>query len=110
MNWTIKIVVPEHFDGCDVVESKESVYEIPFEYFSDVFYVHRKNSLRRNSPYVITKSRVTGAWATNMVGVILDDNAHVGENEFDRLFTDRELAIERCLKLNSYRKVKIYGE
>lgn len=111
MKWFIKRVVPEHttWDGVHV-EYQEAETEIPFDCGDDVYYVHRKKWWKRNPPYVVTKCRVTGVWATNMVGVILDGNNHVGDNEFDRLFTDKEPAIELCLKLNRYRKVKIYGE
>lgn len=111
MQWTVKLVIPEHttYDGI-TVEQQEKEYNIPFELQEDVWYVHRKNWLKRNPPFVITKSRVTGMWATNMVGVILDGNNYVGDYEFDHLFTDREKAIEYCLKKNEHRKVKIYGE
>lgn len=111
MKWIIKQIIPEHreWDGF-LVEHQEAESEIPFEQGAVVYYVHRKNWTKRSSPYVITKSRVTGAWVTNMVGVILDGDNHVGEDEFDCIFTDREKAIEYCLKKNEHRKVKIYGE
>ena len=111
MNWTVKIVCPEHttYDGI-LVERQETEFNIPFAYFETVYYVHRKKWWKKSSPWAITKSRISGVWATNMVGVILDTNEHVEEDRFDRLFTDREAAIEFCLKKNEYRKVKIYGE
>lgn len=111
MKWIIKKVIPEHraYDGF-LVEHQETELEIPFELQEDVWYVHRKKWWRKKSPYVITKSRITGMWATNMVGVILLDNTHVGEDEFDRIFKDRDVAIEFCLKKNEHLKVKIYGE
>jgi hypothetical protein len=111
MNWIIKMIRPEHraYDGV-LIEHKETEYEIPFELHSDVYYVHRKKWWKRNSPYVITKCIVTGVWATNMIGVILNNTNHVGENEFDHIFVNREEAIEYCLKMNERRKVKIYGE
>ena len=111
MQWTVKLVIPEHtaYDGVPV-ERYEKEYTIPFELQEDVWYVHKKNWLRRRSPYVITKSRITGMWATNMVGVILNNNKYITEDSFDCLFTDRDLAIEYCLKKNEHQKVKIYGE
>jgi hypothetical protein len=111
VEWTIKIVVPEHktYDGI-TVERQEKEVTIPFSCYEAVYYVHRKKWWKSNSLYVITKCRVTGAWATNMVGVILDNDNHVGEDEFDRIFTDKEAAIEYCIKKNEFRKVKIYGE
>ena len=111
MNWIIKMVVPEHcaYDGVSV-EREEREVEIPFKRGADVWYVHRKKWWKRNSPYVITKCTVTGSWVTNMAGIILDGDNHVGEDEFDCIFTDRDAAIELCLKKNEQRKVKIYGE
>lgn len=111
MNYTIKMVIPEHraYDGIRV-ERQEREYEIPFASGTSVWYAHRKKWWKRNSPYVLTKCSITGMWATNTVGVILDGNNHISEDEFDRLFTDREAAIEYCLKKNSHMKVKIYGE
>ena len=111
LKWIIKTVVPEHrtYDGI-LVEHQETESEIPFEMGADVYYVHRKNWMKRNSPYVISKSLVTGAWVTNTVGVVLGGCTHIAEDEFDRLFTDRDKAIDYCLKKNAQRKVKIYGE
>ena len=111
MNWTIKMVSPEHktFDGVPI-ERQEKVFEIPFNYFDTVYYVHRKNWCKRNSPYVITKSEVRGVWATNTVGITLKDNTHISEDEFDRIFLNKTEAIEFCLKKNEHRKVKIYNE
>ena len=111
MQWNVKLIIPEHttYDGIPI-ERREKEYKIPFELQEDVWYVHSKKWWKKRSPYVITKSRVAGMWATNMVGVTLLDNTHVGEDEFDRLFTNREEAIEFCLKKNEHLKVKIYGE
>ena len=111
MQWTVKMVIPEHrtYDGIPV-ERQEKEYTIPFELREYVWYVHRKKRWKRQSPYVITKCTITGMWATNMVGVILDGHNYVGETEFDRLFTNRDEAIEYCLKKNEQRKIKIYGE
>lgn len=111
LQWTVKLVIPEHtaYDGI-LVERQEAEYTIPFELQEDVWYVHRKRWWKRNSPFVITKSCITGMWATNIVGVSLSNGDHIVEDSFDRLFTDREEAIEYCLKKNEHRKVKIYGE
>jgi hypothetical protein len=111
MNWTVKLIWPEHttYDGLPV-ERREENYEIPFKFHSDIYYVHRKNTLRKRSPYVITKGLITGMWATNTVGVIFNNSNHISEHEFDRLFINKDEAIEFCLKKNEHRKVKIYGE
>ena len=111
MNWTVKLVVPEHVDYDGIpVERREKEFEIPFKSFETVYYVHRKKWWKKSSPWVITKTEVTGMWATNTVGVTLTDNTHLCEDEFHWLFTNREEAIEFCLKKNEHRKVKIYGE
>ena len=109
MNWSIKTVIPEH-TTCDgiLVERQEKEYEIPFKYFEDVYYVHRKKWWKHNSPFVITKSKVNSVWATNMVGITLTDNTHIAEDDFDLVFVDKETAIECCIKKNEHRKVKIY--
>jgi hypothetical protein len=111
MKWVIKRVVPEHttWDGVHV-EYQEAETEIPFDNGATVYYVHRKKWWKNRSPYIVTKSTVTGVWATNVVGVILGGANYISEHEFDRLFTDKETAIEFCLKKNEHRKVKIYGE
>ena len=111
MKWIIKRVMPEHttWDGV-YYEYQEIETEIPFECCETVYYAHRKKWWKKNSPWVITKSEVIGVWATNTVGVTLKDNTHLCEDEFDRLFTNKEEAIEFCLKKDEHRKVKIYGE
>jgi hypothetical protein len=111
VNWTVKLIVPEHttYDGVPVAR-QEKEYEIPFKSYEDIWYVHRKKWWNSKSPWVITKSHITGMWATNTVGVILDGDNHIAESNFDRIFTDRTAAIEYCLKKNEHRKVKIYGE
>lgn len=111
MNWTIKLTVHEHkaYDGFPI-ERQERETEIPFACGDTVYYAHRKDWSKANSPFVVTKSSVTGVWATNIVGVILNGNEHVTEDEFKYLFIDRDAAIDFCLKQNERRKVKIYGE
>jgi hypothetical protein len=111
MKWIIKRVMPEltTWDGVHY-EYEESEIEIPFDCCETVYYVHRKKWWKKNSLWVVTKSKVIGVWATNVVGVTLKDNTHLCENEFDLLFKDKADAIEFCLKKNEHRKVKIYGE
>ena len=111
MNWTVKIVCPEHraYDGVPIPREEKEV-EVPFRCCETVYYVHRKNWCKKKSPWVITKSEVRSVWATDIVGVTLRDDTHISEDDFDLLFTDKEAAIEFCLKKNEHRKVKIYGE
>ena len=89
---------------------EDLTYHIPFECYQTVYYVHKKKPWKIHSKWVITKSAVTCMWATNTYGVTLSDNTYVCEDNFHRLFTNREEAIEFCLKKNAHAKVKIYGE
>ena len=111
MNYTIKMTIPEHhtYDGI-LVERKEVEHEVPFATDTTVWYAHHKKWWKRNSAYVLTKGRITGIWATHTIGVIFNGDQHIAEDEFDMLFTDREEALEYCLKKNAHRKIKIYGE
>lgn len=111
MHYTITLMIPEHrtYDGI-LIERQEVTKTLPFACGDDVYYVHRKKWWKDKSPFVITKSRVTGMWATNIVGVTLDGSNHVSEKSFDQIFKSRTEAIECCLKLNEHNKVTIYGE
>lgn len=99
MTWTITL----H-------STQEETCTIPFESFQTVYYAHRKKWWDSKSKWVISKCKVTGIWATNTYGVTLSNEEHIAESEFDCLFTDKESAIEFCLKKNAHSKVKIYGE
>ena len=101
MKWTITI---KHSDGA------ERRHDIPFECRQIVYYAHKKKWWKKNSKWVVSVCVVTGMWATNTYGVVLEDGEHICECEFDRLFTTKEEAIEFCLKKNAHAKVKIYGE
>ena len=46
-------------------------------------------------------------WASNVVGVELDNGERICDHSFDRLFVDREAAIDFCLRQNEKAKVKI---
>ena len=96
------------FDGYKY-EAKEWNFDCPFGSGEDVYDVYKEHRLFRKDRWVVRKSKVTGIWATNTYGVILDNNEHVPVDFFDRLFTDKEAAIEFCLKKNRQAKVKIYN-
>jgi hypothetical protein len=89
---------------------KDLTYHIPFECYQIVYYAHKKKPWKNHSKWVITKSTITGMWATNTYGVILSSSTYICEDDFHRLFINREEAIEFCLKKNAHAKVKIYGE
>ena len=73
---------------------------IPFE---NVWYCYKKGR-----KYVVRESEIRGIWATNIVGIILDNNWHISENEFNRLFKDKNKAIDWCVKQNQRGTVKVY--
>lgn len=95
-----------------VSDGEESIdtFECPFRYFQTVYYVYPQHRLFRKDRWVISRNRVTEVWATNIFGVCLDDGNHIHEGLFDRLFIDKEAAIEFCLKKNQQSKVKIYND
>lgn len=111
MEWTIKMREAERkdYDGY-VLPEKNVEYTIPFFCCQEVYYAHKKKWWKKKSPWVITKTRVDGMWATGTYGVTLRTGEHLHESEFKYLFTDRDDAIDFCLKKNEGNKVKIYGE
>ena len=90
--------------------SGSNTYEVPFKCRQVVYYAHKKKWWKKNSEWVVSVHKIMGMWATGVYGVILDNNEQISFCHFDELFTDREEAIEFCLKKNSHAKVKIYGE
>lgn len=103
MEWTVTMHYPEctDYDGY-VHEEKTTTVKIPFTARQTVYYAykHRKK-------WMLRKSMIVSIWATNMVGVELDNGEKIGDSYFDRLFTDREAAIDFCLRQNEKAKVKI---
>ena len=94
---TYKII----FDTKEHTKHKE--FDIPFEFHENVWYCHK-----RFGKYVVRESEIRGIWATNIVGVILDNNWHIWEDEFNRLFTNKNEAIDWCVKQNQRATVKVY--
>lgn len=111
MEWTIKTYYPERkfSDGSTRPEFTKE-YTIPFKSGDAVYYVHEEARFAQKHEWVISVCVVTGAWATDLCGVILDCDTYVSEYEFDQLFTDRDAALDFCVKKNAHAKVKIYGE
>ena len=110
MKWTVTIGSEEFtdYDGFKH-DAWSKTFEYPFECWQDVYYAYKENRFFRKPRWVIRKSKITGIWATNCFGVCLDNNEHIVEDSFDRLFTDKEAAIDFCLKKNRQLKVKIYN-
>lgn len=103
MKWTIIMDIPEHDTKFGHYEAEQKVFEIPYEPHETVWYCYKKGK-----KYVVRESMVFEVWATNMVGVRLDNNWCVSECEFDRLFKTKDEAIDFCLKANERSKVKVY--
>ena len=103
MEWTVTMHIPEHtdYDG-HVYEEKTTTVKIPFACRQTVYYAYK-----RRKKWMLRKSEVIAIWATNMVGVELDNGEKIGDSSFDRLFTDKESAIDFCLRQNEKAKVKI---
>ena len=111
MKWTITTHIKQYtdYDGY-VHEAKTETFECPFEYRQEVYYAYPKERLFRKTKWVILKTRISSVWATNCFGVCLEyDGNHIHEDLFYRLFTNKEDAIEFCLKKNRQSKVKIYN-
>lgn len=79
--------------------------EIPYGGWEKVWYCYKKRK-----KYVVRESEVRGVWATNIVGVTLDNHWHIAEDEFYRLFKDKNEAIDWCLKQNQRGTVKVYKQ
>ena len=81
--------------------------EVPFHPYQPVYYAYKKRK-----KWVLRKGIITGIWATNIVGVTLDNGWHIAEDEFKRLFKydDLDKAKDFCVKQSLREKVKVYGE
>lgn len=111
MEWIITMHSPEYIDYDGYVqEEKTKIFKCPFEFHQDIYYAFKKHRFLRKPKWAIYKGYVLSVWATNIVGVQLDNGWHIDEYNFDRLFTDRESAIEFCLKKNQQSKIKIYND
>lgn len=93
----------EYTDMFGYHEAWQKEFDIPYERGDTVWYCYKKNK-----KYVVSERIVTGVWATSMAGVILDGDDHITEDEFDRIFRDRNEAIDWCLKQNQRSKIKVY--
>ena len=54
------------------------------------------------------ESFITGIWATNIAGVTLDNGWHIVENSFNKIFRDKNEALDWCIKENQRSKIKVY--
>ena len=84
MTYKIIFDAKEYDDNFGHHEAQHREFDISYKCYEDVWYCYK-----RGRKYVVRESRIRGVWATNMVGVTLDNNWHVGEYEFDRLIKQR---------------------
>lgn len=105
--YQIKMNYPAHttWDGVPV-EEEVVEKEIPFGSSEVVYYAYKK----RNR-WVLRRSAILSIWATNIVGVTLDNGWHIREDNFDRLYREEDLekALDFCTKQSERAKVKIYN-
>lgn len=78
-------------------------FNIPYKLNEDVWYCYK-----RGKKYVVRETFITGIWATNIAGVALGNGWHVAEDRFNRIFRDKNEAIDWCIKENQRNKVKVY--
>ena len=90
------------YDG-HVLEARHQEFEIPYELWDTVWYCYKKRK-----KYVVRESKISGIWATNIVGVTLDNERYVNEDNFYKLFKNKDDAIDWCLKQNQRGTVKVY--
>ena len=108
MKWTVTMHTKEYTDYDGVIhEASTQTFECPFEYRQEVYYVYPEERMFRKTRWVVRKTRISSVWATNIFGVRLDCGDYIHEDWFYRLFTNKEDAIEFCLKKNQHLKVKI---
>lgn len=105
MTYKVIFDTKEYTDEFGHHEARHKEIGIPYEFHEKVWYCYKKRK-----KYVVRKSTITGIWATNIVGVTLDNNWHIDENVFYRIFKDKNEAIDWCLKQNQRGTVKVYGE
>lgn len=103
MNYKIIFDTKEYDDMSGHHEATHEEFNIPFEYFEDVWYCYKKGR-----KYVVLESRIKGIWATNIIGVTLDNDWSIWEDSFDRLFKNKNEAIDWCAKQNQRAAVKVY--
>ena len=110
MKWIITFNTKEYTDrDGNVHKSTAKSFELPFTSHQTVYYVFYQCRLFGKDRWVVRRSKIVGMWATNTYGVQLDNGEHIDADMFHKLFTDKESAIEFCLKKNNHLKVKVYN-
>ena len=90
-------------------DSSVETFECPFEYGQVVWYAYPEHRLFRKDRWVVVRNRVSEVWTTNCFGIALENGTHILEEWFDRVFTDKDAAIDFCIKKNMQHKIKVYN-
>ena len=83
---------------------------IPFDMWQTVYLAHKKKWWKENSKWAVTRCKINNVWFTDTYGVTLNNGKQIHCSQFDMLFTNKEEAIEYCIKKNAHAKIKVYGE
>lgn len=87
---------------CEIIYGDKHV-PVKYTCFDIVYYAYKKKKR-----WVLRKSRINSFCFTNMLSYQLDNGWVVCDE--DRLFTDKDQAIEFCLEHNKKDEVKIYNK
>ena len=103
MHYKVTFIKDEFADEIGPLPAVHKEFDIPYQYWEKVWYCYKKGK-----KYVVCETRIKGIWATNMVGVMLSNDWYIAEDDFYRLFKDKNEAIDWCLKQNQRGAVKVY--
>lgn len=103
MTYKIIFDAKEYNDMFGHHEAEHEEFDIPYKLWEKVWYCYKKRK-----KYVVQENIITGVWATNTVGVTLNGGCSVEQDSFDRLFRNKNEAIDWCLKQNQRGTVKVY--
>lgn len=106
MKYTIICKRSEYYDPLlgEVIEPKETTFELPYDYNQEVWFVYRYGK-----KYKVIHDRIASCWCTNgTFGYKLKYSEFCVDNyRFDRLFDSKNDAVDFCLKANERAKVKV---
>ena len=103
MAYKVIIQSEEYDDMLGHHEAWHKEFDVPYKLTETVWYCYK-----RGRKYVVRESFIAGIWATNIAGVTLDNGWHIVENSFNRIFRDKNEAIDWCIKENQRSKIKVY--
>ena len=106
MKYTIVCETEEYYDPLagETIPEREICFELPYAYNQEVWYAYKKGK-----KFILLHDRIASCWCTTGVaGYDLKYSKRcVGNDRFDRLFDNKNDAIDFCLKANERAKVKV---